>query len=391
MANSRIRKIAVATGSRAEFGILRWLIEDIHADPDLELALIVTGSHWSKKHGETVNEIVEAGFPIAGTVRLDLSQDDPQSVIKATAECLTGMCAELGRIKPDIIVVLGDRYEMFATVQAAMMMRIPVAHIAGGDITEGAMDDAMRHAMTKMSHLHFPTNVIAADRIRQMGEDPARIIMAGSPALDNIKRGDQLTRADLEAKLSMPLGTQNILVTFHPVTLAQDFGLSEFEALLDILADFDGRTSIWITQSNADSGGSMINDRMAQWAAKRNNAHIYASLGIQYYMALMRECDLVIGNSSSGLYEAPSFGVPTVDIGNRQAGRLAANSVFRCSATPTGIRKAIGKAKAFDRATAMNPYGDGHSSARILQALRHIGSPAHLLRKKFHSAVDVLP
>jgi UDP-hydrolysing UDP-N-acetyl-D-glucosamine 2-epimerase len=298
------------------------------------------------------------------------------------------LCVEFERIKPDIVLILGDRYEICAAVQAALLLRIPVAHIAGGDLTEGAIDDAMRHAITKMSHLHFATNAEAARRIQQMGEDPARVFVSGSPALDHLVRGPQMSRQELEAALGHSLGTHNVMVTFHPVTLAADHGQSDLAAMLEALEDFGPDTRIWVTRSNADSGGLQINRHIEQWADGRNNVGIYTSLGIQCYMSLMNLSDLVIGNSSSALYEAPSFGVPAVNVGDRQRGRLAANSVFHAAGTAVAVRNAISRAREFDRGTAVNPYGDGHSSRRIVEALKACGPTEALLRKKFHEILD---
>jgi UDP-hydrolysing UDP-N-acetyl-D-glucosamine 2-epimerase len=384
MAKAKIPRIAVVTGSRAEFGILRWVIQDIDDDPGLDLALVVTGSHLSERHGLTVREIETTGVNIAAKVPLDLSGDDPASISKAMGTCVTGMSIELQRLAPDILLVLGDRYEIFASVQAAMMLRIPVAHIAGGDVTEGAIDEAMRHSITKMSHVHFATNVASARRLEQMGEDPARIFVTGSPALDHLRRDARATRNELEQKLGAQLGIKNMLVTFHPVTLATDSGLSELDAMLAALEQFSPDTQIWITRSNADSGGTAINQRIEEWATDRDNANVYTSLGIANYMSLMSVCDIVIGNSSSGLYEAPSFGIPTVNIGERQGGRLSANSVFHCVGTPLAVQDALVKAENFDRRTAINPYGDGYSAQRIVGALKAIDNYGGLLLKRFH-------
>jgi UDP-hydrolysing UDP-N-acetyl-D-glucosamine 2-epimerase len=293
------------------------------------------------------------------------------------------MVDALDRLEPDVMLVLGDRYEIFAAVQAAMLTRTPVAHIAGGDVTEGAIDDAMRHAITKVAHLHFATNAESAARIRQMGEADDRIFVTGNPALDQLRRVPLMDRAALEVALGQVLGHHNILMTFHPVTLAADLGLSELDALLSVLSEQPDDTTIWITRSNADSGGAQVNAKIDAWAAGRSNVHVYTSLGLPRYMALLAQCDLVIGNSSSGLYEAPSFGTPTVNIGARQGGRLAANSIFTCLGEADAIRAAMAAAFVFDRASAVNPYGDGQSAARIIAALKSVPDSATLLHKRF--------
>jgi UDP-hydrolysing UDP-N-acetyl-D-glucosamine 2-epimerase len=381
--SKNIKKIGVVTGSRAEFGIMHWVISDIIADPELELLLIVTGSHLSSNHGNTVSEIEQANIPISARIPLDLTDDTAEGIAAAMGQCQNGMVRVLRELQPDILLVLGDRYEIFSAVQAAMLVRLPVAHIAGGDVTEGAIDDAMRHAITKMAHLHFATNEVSARRIVQMGEDPNRVFNTGSPALDQLRRAPLLNRAQLESALGAPLGNRNVMVAFHPVTLAEDSGLGELENLLAELANFDEASQIWITRANADAGGKRINARIDQWATTQHNAHIYTSLGMPRFMGLLAQSEMIIGNSSSGLYEAPSFGTPTVNIGRRQMGRLTGNSVFNCEGTREGIRYAINAALDFDRSTAINPYGDGNSAQRIVAALKNSPSRQEMLAKRF--------
>ena len=378
------KKIAVVTGSRAEFGILHWVIADIRDDPELELALFVTGSHLAAAHGNTVREIEEAGFPVAARVPINLHDDSAEGIALSMGLCLTGMVKEFGETAPDIVVLLGDRFEIFAAAQAAMLLRIPIAHIAGGDVTEGAIDDAMRHSITKMAHLHFATNAESAERIAAMGEQPDRVFVTGSPALDHLHRTPLLDEPELEQSLGAPLGTRNFLLTFHPVTLEWDYGLGQLDNLLSVLdARLEAEDRLWITRSNADSGGKAINDRLDDWCSARDNTHIYTSLGQSRYFSLLAKADAAIGNSSSGLYEAPSFGTPTVNIGNRQGGRLVANSVFSCEPDSESVDAALTCALAFDRASAYNPYGDGRSSARIVSALKEAPPSRQLLHKRF--------
>jgi len=378
------KKIAVVTGSRAEFGILHWAIADIRDDPELELALLVTGSHLEAAHGNTVSEIEKAGFPVAARVPIDLYDDSTEGIARSMGLCLTGMVKAFSETAPDIVMLLGDRFEIFATAQAAMLLRIPIAHIAGGDVTEGAIDDAMRHSITKMAHLHFATHAESAERIAAMGEQPDRIFVTGSPALDHLHRTPLLDRKALEESLGATLGTRNFLVTFHPVTLERDFGSGQLENLLSVLdARIEPDDKVWITRSNADTGGKDINTRLDEWCHARADAHIYTSLGQSRYFSLLAKVDAAIGNSSSGLYEAPSFGTPTVNIGNRQGGRLVANSVFSCEPDSKSIDAALTCALAFDRASAYNPYGDGQSSARIVSSLKEAPPSSQLLHKRF--------
>jgi UDP-hydrolysing UDP-N-acetyl-D-glucosamine 2-epimerase len=378
------KKIAVVTGSRAEFGILHWVIADIRDDDQLELALLVTGSHLEVSHGHTVSEIEQAGFPVAARVPIDLHDDSATGIAHSMAKCLTGMVEAIGNVSPDIVLLLGDRFEIFAAAQAAMLLRIPIAHIAGGDVTEGAIDDVMRHSITKMAHLHFATNIESAERILAMGEQPDHIFVTGSPALDHLHRTPLLDHQALEKSLGATLGTRNFLLTFHPVTLEQDFGIQHLEHLLAVLdVRLTSNDKIWVTRSNADSGGKAVNAYLEDWCSARSNRHIYTSLGQSRYLSLLAKADAVLGNSSSGLYEAPSFGTPTVNIGNRQGGRLIANSVFSCEPDSDSINDAITCALAFDRHTAYNPYGDGRSSARILAALKEAPPRRQLLHKLF--------
>lgn len=377
-------KIAAVTGSRAEFGIMRWLLQDIASDAGLELALIVTGTHLEAAHGNTVDEIVASGLPIAARVPIALRDDSPRGIAQSMALALTGTADALATLKPDLVLLLGDRFEIMAAAEAAMLHRVPIAHIAGGDVTEGAIDDVIRHAITKMAHLHFVTNAESATRVRQMGEEERRIFVTGSPALDHQRRSPPVPRAELEGRLDATLGQRNFLATFHPETLADDFGLAQLD---ELLAAFDAvraeGDALWFTKSNADSGGAEVNRRIEQWAADRDWVRVYSSLGHANYLALMGLSDVVLGNSSSGLYEAPAVGTPTVNIGRRQGGRLTANSVFDAAPERAAIADAISRALAFDRASARSPYGDGHASEKIIAAIKAAPPREELIHKRF--------
>lgn len=377
-------KITAVTGSRAEFGIMRWLLQDIASDADLDLSLIVTGTHLEPAYGNTVDEILASGLPIAARVPIALTDDSPRMIAQSMALALTGIAETLATFNSDLVLLLGDRFEIMAAAEAAMLHRIPIAHIAGGDVTEGAIDDVIRHAITKMAHLHFVTNAEAAARVRQMGEENSRIFVTGSPGLDHLRRHPPMPRAELEARLGAPLGQRNFLATFHPETLADDFGLKQLGELLAALdavrAEGD---AFWFTKSNADSGGAEINRRVEQWAADRDWVRVYPSLGHASYLALMRIADVVVGNSSSGLYEAPAVGTPTVNIGGRQGGRLTANSVFDASPQRAAIVDAFSQALAFDRAHASSPYGDGYASEKIITAIKAALPSKDLIHKRF--------
>jgi len=371
------------TGSRAEYGLLYWLIKEIQADPGLELQIIVTGAHLSPEHGLTYQTIVADGFKIDAKVEMLLSSDTPVGIAKSIGLGVIGFADALEHVKPDILVLLGDRYEILAVAQAALIAKTPVAHIAGGDTTEGAFDEAIRHSITKMAHLHFVTNVDAAARVRQLGENPAHIFNVGSPGLDFIKRMTPLGRGELESALDFRFLERNLLVTFHPVTLENESADLQFRELSKALEMLGGDIGIIFTKPNADTDGRAIAKLMDDYVATHPNARAYTSLGQLRYLSLMAVVDAVVGNSSSGLYEAPSFGKPTVNIGDRQKGRLRASSVIDCVASAESIRTAIVRALATDCAGAMNPYGDGNSSVRIKDCLKQIVDPRTLLKKHF--------
>jgi UDP-hydrolysing UDP-N-acetyl-D-glucosamine 2-epimerase len=377
-------RICVVTGSRAEYGLLYWLLHDLREDPHFELQLVVTGMHLAPEFGLTVRQIEQDGFQVAARVDMLLSGDSPAAVAKSVGLGVIGMSDALQRLQPDLMLVLGDRFEILAAAQAAMLHRVPIAHIAGGDVTEGAVDESIRHAITKMACVHFVTHVDAARRVRQMGENPARVHTVGSPGLDHLKRKPLLDRAALEQALGHPLGKRNLLLTFHPVTLEADDGVGEFEALLQALDGLPSEVTMWFTRPNADAGGRGLAARLDAYAAGHpGRAHVYASLGQLRYLSLMAQVDAVVGNSSSGLYEAPSLGVATVNIGDRQRGRLAAASVLHCEARAEAIGQAIRQAMAMDCRDVVNPYGDGATAPRILAALRSLPAADELLRKPF--------
>ena len=381
-----MRRIAVVTGSRAEYGLLHWPMHDLRGDPRFDLQVVVTGMHLAPEFGLTVREIESDGFTIAHRVDMLLSGDTSLAVAKSLGLGTIGMADALAQLSPDLVLVLGDRFEILAAVQACLILGLPVGHIAGGDVTEGAFDESIRHAITKMSHVHFVTNEGSARRVRQLGEDPRRIHVVGSPGLDHLHRRERLDRAALEAVLGTPLGQRNLLVTFHPVTLDATHGRAEFDALLTALDALPADVHCWFTHANADTGGRAFNAALDAWVARRaDRARVFASLGHKRYLSLMAQVDAVVGNSSSGLYEAPSFGVPTVDIGDRQRGRLAADSVFHAGPTAEAIVAAIERALARGRRDTVNPYGDGRASARIVEVLAALPDSASLLRKPFHA------
>ncbi len=378
-------KICVVTGSRAEYGLLYWVLHDLRDDPAFELQLVVTGMHLAPEFGMTVKDIEADGFAIARRVEMLLSSDSASGAAKSLGLGVIGMSDALEQLRSDVALVLGDRYEMLAVAQACLMHGVPLAHIAGGDTSEGAFDESIRHAITKMAHVHFVTNEESARRVRQLGEDPARVHVVGSPGLDHLRRRPLLERDALEQSLGTRLAARNLLVTFHPVTLDAGSGVDQFGELLAALDTLVDDTAIFVTRPNADPGGRAIAAQLDAWAdARPGRVHAYASLGQLRYLSLMAQVDAVVGNSSSGLYEAPSLQVPTVDIGERQRGRLAAPSVLHCAPERAAIAAAIRRACELDCRGVANPYGDGHSAGRIVAALRGMAPRDALLKKQFH-------
>lgn len=382
------RKICIVTGSRAEYGLLYWLMKEIQADPELQLQIVATGMHLSPEFGLTYKVIETDGFTIDARVEMLLSSDTPVGIAKSMGIGVIGFADVLDRLQPEILVLLGDRYEIFAAAQAAMVARVPIAHIAGGDVTEGAFDEAIRHSITKMAHLHFVTNEASACRVRQMGENPKHIFNVGSTGLDYIKRMKLLGRSKLEELLNFKFREKNLLVTFHPVTLETQPAEAQFQELLTALDSLGQNVGIIFTKPNSDTDSRAIIRLMDSYVATRPNAKAYTSLGQTRYLSVMSQIDAVLGNSSSGLYEAPSFGKHTVNIGDRQKGRLQATSVINCRQEAGAIAEAISLALASDCSGTVNPYGDGNSSVRIKDRLKQIAEPSALLKKHFFELVD---
>lgn len=378
------RKICVVTGSRAEYGLLYWLMKEIQIDPKLELQIITTGMHLSPEFGLTYKVIEEDGFSINAKVEMLLSSDTPVGIAKSIGLGVIGFADALDRLRPDILVLLGDRYEILAAAQAAMVARIPIAHIAGGDATEGAFDEAIRHSITKMSHLHFVTNEIAHKRVCQLGENPEHVFNVGNPGIDQIKRLKLLNREELEASLGFRFKKRNLLITFHPVTLELQPSSKQFQELLDALDKFGSDVGLIFTMPNADTDGRIIIRMIEEYVAMHLNARAYTSLGQLRYLSTVAQVDAVIGNSSSGLYEVPSFKKPTVNIGDRQKGRLQASSVINCPNDKESIIKAINEAVSKDCSDTVNPYGNGDSSQRIAAEIKNIENYKSLLKKHFY-------
>ena len=381
------REICVVTGSRADYGLLRLVMNGVRETPDLELQVIVTGMHLSPEFGLTFREIENDGFRIDRKVEMLLSSDTPAGLAKSMGLGLIGFGDALEQLQPDLMLVLGDRFEIFSAVSAAMVARIPVAHLHGGETTEGAFDEAIRHSITKMSHLHFAATEDYRNRIIQLGEDPECVFNVGATGVDNIKNLKLLDREALETELGFKLGAQNLLVTFHPVTLENATAGHQFKQLLRALDSLQD-THIIFTRPNADTDGRIIIELIEEYVSRNKETAItVTSLGTLNYLSAMKYMDGVVGNSSSGLIEAPGFSVGTINIGDRQKGRIRAKSVIDCEPNTIAIKKAFQKlfSSEFQRElmNVENPYGKGGAAKQIVDILKGIDR-ANLLKKKFH-------
>jgi UDP-N-acetylglucosamine 2-epimerase (non-hydrolysing)/GDP/UDP-N,N'-diacetylbacillosamine 2-epimerase (hydrolysing) len=388
------RQVCVLTSSRADYGLQYWLLRELQRDPSVSLSTIVSGTHLSDRHGRTVNEIVADGIPITSQVNLNLDDDSSVGVARSLAAGTIGYAEALSDIAPDLFVVLGDRYETLAAAQAAMLLKIPIAHLHGGESTEGLIDEAIRHAVTKMSHLHFVAAAPFRARVIQLGEQPDRVFCVGALGLDNIAQLNLPTRKQLESDLQFDLGRRLFLVTYHPVTLSHAPPVDGIQALVDALDSFP-EAQIIITGVNADPQSAAVQSVTESFAARwPNRVHLARSLGQRRYLAAMREADCVIGNSSSGLLEAPAMGTPTVNVGNRQRGRLRAPAVIDCAETRAAIQDAIErslspaiKAVADRKET---PYGTPGAARRIASVLREYPLADVLMKRFFDAPVQLI-
>ncbi len=380
------RRICVVTSSRADFGHLQWVMTYLKKDPRVRLQVVVTGSHLSRAHGTTLREIQDAGISESARIPIIAKGDSVVAITQAAGMALSRFAKVFDRLKPELLLVVGDRYEIHSAVTAALLAKIPVAHIAGGDITEGAFDDALRHSITKMAHLHFVTNAVSAKRIRHMGENPSHIFNVGNPALDHVTKSKLFTKNEIEEKLAFKMRSRNILITFHPVTLDTEPSDRQFKQLLSSLNRLGDEYGLIFTRPNADPAGQKISKLIDHFVKTHSNAIVKASLGHLLYLSIMNEVDLVVGNSSSGIYEAPTFKIPTVNIGNRQKGRLRAASVIDCAPSRAAISRAIRSALAKDCSQVENPYGRGNSSEQIYKIIRSVQNPKTLIQKKFYDA-----
>ena len=366
------KKVAVFTGTRAEYGLLYWLLHDIRADNDLQLQLLVSGSHLSPEFGHTYQQIEADGFDISAKIEILLSSDSAVGTVKSMGLALIGLADTLARLQPEVLVILGDRFEALAAAQSAMLMKVPVLHLHGGEISEGATDDAIRHAISKLSYLHATSTEAYRQRVIQLGEAPERVHNVGAIGLDHLTRSNLLNKTELAQALNFQLTQPFFVVTYHPVTLADEPAQASFAALLAALDKFPGHQII-LTYPNADEGGRQIMSMLQQYAANQPlRVLAIKSLGQLRYLSAVKHAAAVIGNSSSGIIEVPAFNVPTVNIGSRQQGRLAAPSVLHCSATESAIEAAITKALNHPVTNNSNPYGQGDASGKVIQMIKQL-------------------
>ena len=380
-------KICIATGTRAEYGLLKPLIDKISADNEFTLQLLVTGAHLSPEFGLTYRQIEADGYEIDAKVEMLLSSDTAEGITKSMALGMIGYADALKKLSPDLLVILGDRYEMLSVASTALIFRIPIAHIHGGELTEGAYDDAIRHSITKMSALHFTSTEAYRQRVIRLGEQPESVFNVGAIGLDNFKSLQLLSKTELEEDLHITFHRYNYLVGFHPETLSDQSVEEQFEALLQAI-DTQTDSFFVFTKANADTNGRIINQMMEAYVVKNpENSALFASLGSLRYLSVMKQVTAVVGNSSSGILEAPSAGTATINIGDRQKGRIQAGSIVNCSSQKEDIIRAFQKVQSEEFRNKLkditNPYGNGNASHQIIDILKTV-SPDKLSQKIFY-------
>ena len=369
-----MKRIGIMTGTRAEYGLLKSLMQEINKDNDLELYLIVSGMHLSPEFGMTYQEIEEDGFEINAKVEMLLSSDSPAGISKSIGLGVIGFADEFQRADLDMLILLGDRYEALSAAISAMVMRIPIAHLHGGELTEGAIDEGIRHSITKMSYLHFTSTEQYRSRVIQLGENPERVFYVGALGVENIKKINLMTKEELERSIHFEIDENTVVVTYHPVTLENNTVEEQFLNLLKVL-DRNPKIRMIFTKANADTNGRIVNELIDKYAAQNSErACAFMSLGQKRYLSALKYCRIVIGNSSSGIIEAPSFGKPIINIGDRQKGRICADSVINCGYTQQEIQQAMETAltEEFENKArnCRNPYEKENTAANIISVIK---------------------
>src|SRR6202451_3115074 len=377
------RKIAVVTTSRADYSHLYWPLRELSTHPDVDLKIIVMGAHLSPEFGSTIQEIEKDGFHIDARVECLLSSDSDVGMAKTIGVATLSLADIFGQMRPDLLLLIADRYEMLAPASVALALRIPIAHIEGGEVSEGAIDDAVRNALTKMSHIHFTSTHAARERVIAMGEEEWRVHRAGAPSLDHLRRRTLLTREKVEERLALDLQRPTVLVVNHPMTIARDT-LQEADALFAALENLTDQ--ILFCYPNADAGSRALIDRTQSFIARRGHGKIYTNLDSVTYLSLLRQVDVLVGNSSSGIMESASFALPTVNVGLRQQGRERARNVLDADADGRAILAAVNMARnaQFRRELQgmTNPYGEGVASEKIVEVLTTVPLGEELLLKR---------
>ncbi|OON94502.1 MAG: UDP-N-acetyl-D-glucosamine 2-epimerase, UDP-hydrolysing [Candidatus Epulonipiscioides saccharophilum] len=378
-----MKKIMVVTATRAEYGLLKNVIRQIYESDELELILIVTGTHLNEQYGFTVQEIESDLVPISLKISMDVGSNEKTAIVKSMANLMNELAEAMDSLKPDMLLILGDRYEMLACASAATIMNVPIAHIAGGEVSYGANDEQIRHAITKMAHIHFPEADVYAKNITFMGEEKFRVKQVGALGIENIITTKLLSHNQLNQQLGLKVDNSTFLITYHPTTLFNNL-VYEMDQLLEALDSFDN--NMIITYPNSDNGGEYIIERLKDFANSHSNVFLFQSLGLQAYLSTMRYCGVVIGNSSSALIEAPVFKKAVVNIGKRQSGRLMASNIISCSNDKQDIIKAINKAlsPAFHESLeqTLSLYGIGNTSEQIVSILEDLEIDEKFITKK---------
>ena len=369
-----MKRIGIMTGTRAEYGLLKSLMQEINKDNDLELYLIVSGMHLSPEFGMTYKEIEEDGFEINAKVEMLLSSDSPAGISKSIGLGVIGFADEFQRADLDMLILLGDRYEALSAAISAMVMRIPIAHLHGGELTEGAIDEGIRHSITKMSYLHFTSTEQYRNRVIQLGENPERVFYVGALGVENIKKINLMTKEELERSIHFEIDENTVIVTYHPVTLENNTVEEQFLNLSEVL-DRNPKIRMIFTKANADTNGRIVNELIDKYVAQNSErACAFMSLGQKRYLSALKYCRIVIGNSSSGIIEAPSFGKPIINIGDRQKGRICADSVINCGYTQQEIQQAMETAltEEFENKArnCRNPYEKENTAANIISVIK---------------------
>lgn len=380
--------ISILTATRAEYGLLKPIIAKLNTIEEFDVRIVATGAHLSPEFGLTYQEIEKDSFQIDEKIEILLSSDTPSSISKSMGLAMISFADYFEKLSPDLLIVLGDRYETLAVATTAMNQRIPIAHLYGGETTEGAIDESIRHAITKLSYIHFTSTDEYRNRVIQLGEHPSRVFNVGAIGIENILSEMLLSKEELEEELKIDLSKSYAVVTFHPVTLENNSSKKQVESLLEVCKKFSNLSFIF-TKANADAEGRIINQLIDKYSQDNDNIFAFTSLGMRRYLSVLKYCSMVIGNSSSGLLEAPSFGIPTINIGDRQKGRLQADSVINCEPTIVNITKSINLALSDEfvkkAKKTINPYGNGDTSNKVVEVIKdYMLNDKIDLKKKFY-------